>query len=546
MAQSTQTAGTEPIDRGDAQFDAIVIGAGVAGLYQLYRLRELGLSVRVYEAGTGVGGTWYWNRYPGARFDSESYTYGYSFSEELLQEWDWSEHFAGQPETERYLNHVADKFDLRRDIQFSTRVTSATYDEAKQCWQIRTNTGDRAQARFLITAIGVLSAPYIPDFAGRDSFEGASFHTAYWPKERLDFSAKRVGVIGTGATAVQLITEVAKDVGQLTVFQRTANYCAPLRNGPIDPETQQKIKASYPEIFKRCRTTFAGFLHDFDTRSALEVSEEERLARYEELWAQPGFAKWFGNFGDTMSNLEANATMTEFVRNKIRERVNDPVVAEKLVPKDHPWGTKRVPLESGYYEAYNRDNVVLIDLNETPIERITPKGIKTSAAEYECDVIIYATGFDAVTGAFTKIDIRGAGGRALKDKWADGPRTYLGLQTAGFPNLFTVVGPHNGATFCNIPRCIEQNVEWVTDCLRHMREHNYAQIVATPEAEDDWTAHVNEVAEGTLLLDTPSWFVGANIPGKKRTFLMYAGGSPAYRQKCDEVAAQDYAGFVLK
>ncbi len=533
----TQTAG---------QFDAIVIGAGVAGLYQLYRLRELGLSVRVYETGTGVGGTWYWNRYPGARFDSESYTYGYSFSEELLQEWDWSEHFAGQPETERYLNHVADKFDLRRDIRFRTRVTAASYDETTHCWQVWTDTGERAQARFLITAIGVLSAPYTPDFAGRESFTGLSFHTGQWPKEPLDFSDKRVCVIGTGATAVQLITEVAKNVGQLTVFQRTPNYCAPLRNGPIDPETQQQIKASYPEIFKRCRETFASFLHDFDTRSALEVSEEERLARYEELWAQPGFAKWFGNFGDTMSDLKANATMTEFVRNKIRERVDDPVVAEKLVPKDHPWGTKRVPLESGYYEAYNRDNVVLVDLNETPIECITPTGIKTSDAEYECDVIVYATGFDAVTGAFNKIDIRGVGGRTLKDKWADGPRTYLGLQSAGFPNLFTVVGPHNGATFCNIPRCIEQNVEWVTGCLRYMREHDYAQIVATPEAEDDWTAHVDEVAQGTILLDTPSWFVGANIPGKKRTFLMYAGGSPAYRKKCDEVAAEGYDGFVLK
>ena len=542
VQQMTHGARTQPVDR----FDAIIIGAGVAGLYQLYRLRELGLSVRIYEAGTGVGGTWYWNRYPGARFDSESYTYGYSFSEELLQEWDWSEHFAGQPETERYLNHVADKFDLRRDIQFGTRVTSAIYAETNNCWQIQTDDGRHAQARFLITAIGILSAPYIPDFAGRESFLGMSFHTSHWPKEDLDFTGKRVGVIGTGATAVQLITEIAKEVGHLTVFQRTPNYCAPLRNGPIDAGTQQKIKASYPEIFKRCRETFASFLHDFDTRSALELSEGERLARYEELWAQPGFAKWFGNFGDTMSNPEANATMTEFVRKKIRERVNDPVLAEILVPKDHAWGTRRVPLESGYYEAYNRDNVLLVDLKQAPIECITPKGIKIGDNEYACDVIIYATGFDAVTGAFNKIDIQGTGGQTLKDKWADGPRTYLGLQSAGFPNLFTVVGPHNGATFCNIPRCIEQNVEWVTDCLRHMGEHNYARIAATLEAEEAWTAHVKEVAEGTMLLDTPSWFVGANIPGKKRTFLMYAGGSPAYRQKCDDIAAKDYQGFMLE
>ena len=545
MATSSQDT---PITGSEAasQLDAIIIGAGVAGLYQLYRLRELGLSVRVYEAGTGVGGTWYWNRYPGARFDSESYTYGYSFSEELLQEWDWSEHFAGQPETERYLNHVADKFDLRRAIQFSTRVTAAIYDEASQSWKIQTDDGGTARARYLITAIGVLSTPYIPDFAGRASFEGTSFHTAHWPKEPLDFSDKRVGVIGTGATAVQMTTEISKNVGHLTVFQRTANYCAPLRNGPIDPETQKEIKETYPEIFKRCRETFAGFLHDLDTRSVFDVSEEERLARFEELWAQRGFAKWFGNFRDTLSNLDANALYTEFVRNKIRERVIDPAVAEKLVPKDHPFGAKRVPLESGYYEVYNQDHVLLVDLKETPIEGITPKGVKTSNAEYEFDILIYATGFDAVTGAFNRIDIRGVGGIALKDKWAEGPRTYLGIQSAGFPNFFTVVGPHNGATFCNIPRCIEQNVEWVTDCLQHMGENNHSEIVATPEAEEDWTDHVNEVAEGTLLLETPSWFVGGNIPGKKRTFLMYAGGSPLYRQKCDDVAAKGYEGFEIK
>ena len=478
-------------------------------------------------------------------FDSESYSYGYSFSEELLQEWDWSEHFAPQPETERYLNYVADKFDLRRDIQFSTRVTAATYDDANTCWQVQTDDGRQTRARFLITAIGVLSAPYIPDFAGRDSFQGESFHTAHWPKEGRDFSDKRVAVIGTGATAVQLITEVAKQAGQLTVFQRTANYCAPLRNGPIDPEAQQQIKKSYPEIFQKCRESFGGFIHDFDARSALELSEKERLARYEELWAQPGFGKWLGNFADIMTNLDANATFTEFVQNKIRERVKDPEVAEKLVPKDHPFGTKRVPLESGYYEAYNQDNVLLVDLHETPIERITPRGIKTSDAEYVFDTIIYATGFDAVTGAFNRINIRGGNGQTLKDKWAEGPRTYLGLQSAGFPNLFTLVGPHNGATFCNIPRCIEQNVEWVTDCLRHMGENNDTRIVATTEAEDDWTDHVNEVAADTLLLHTDSWFVGANIPGKKRTFLMYAGGSPAYREKCEDVATKGYEGFTL-
>jgi cation diffusion facilitator CzcD-associated flavoprotein CzcO len=540
--QPTPATNAGPVE----QFDAIIIGAGISGLYQLIRLRRLGLAVRVYETGSGVGGTWYWNRYPGARFDSESYSYGYSFSEELLQEWDWKEHFSGQPENERYLNYVADKFDLRRDIRFNATVTAATYDEKGNYWEIRLEDGARARARFLITAVGILSAQNIPGFAGIESFKGESFHTSRWPKERVDFTGKRVGVIGTGATAVQLITEIAKEVGHLTVFQRTANYCAPLRNGPIDPETQARIKASYPEIFKRTRETFAGFIHDFDPRSVFDVTPEERQARFEELWAQPGFSKWLGNFKDIMGNKAANELFAEFVRNKIRERVKDPVIAEKLVPKNHPFGTKRVPLESGYYEQFNRPNVLLVDLRESPIERITPKGVKTKDAEYELDVIIYATGFDAVTGTLTRIDIRGERRLSLKDKWADGPRTYLGIQTVGFPNLFTLVGPHNGATFCNMPRCIEQNVEWVTDCIRYLREKGLKRMVPSPAAEQAWTEHVNEMAEGTLLSEADSWFFGANIPGKKRTVLMYLGGSLTYRKKVDEVAAKDYEGFVLE
>ncbi|MBI3799061.1 MAG: NAD(P)/FAD-dependent oxidoreductase, partial [Deltaproteobacteria bacterium] len=383
--QQTPAVDIKPVEH----YDAIIIGAGIAGMYQLYRLRQLGLTVRVYEAGSGVGGTWYWNRYPGARFDSESYSYGYSFSEELLQEWEWSEHFAAQPETLRYLNYVADKFALRQDIRFNTRLTAATYDETGNCWEIRTENGSCARAQFLITAIGVLSAPQMPNIQGLNDYQGEWHHTGLWPHTPVNFTGKRVGVIGTGATAVQLITAIAKDVGQLTVFQRTANYCAPLRNTPIDPDTQRKIKASYPEIFKRCSETPAGFLHDFDPRSALEVSAEEREAFYEQIWAARGFSKWLGVFRDVLSNLEANETFAEFVRNKIRQRVKDPQVAEKLVPKDHPFGTKRVPLESGYYEVYNQDNVVLIDLHETPIERITTKGIKTSTAEYEFDIIIF-------------------------------------------------------------------------------------------------------------------------------------------------------------
>jgi len=545
MASSPQSAPGPNLGQVE-EFDAIVIGAGISGLFQLVRLRELGMTARVYEAGGGVGGTWYWNRYPGARFDSESYSYGYSFSDELLQEWDWKEHFSGQPENERYLNFVADKFDLRRDIQFNANVAAAAYDKAANRWEVRLEDGTRARARFLITAVGILSAQNVPAFAGIDSFKGESFHTARWPKERVDFTGKRVGVIGTGATAVQLITEIAKEVGHLTVFQRTANFCAPLRNGPIDSETQAKIKASYPEIFKRTRETFAGFIHDFDPRSVFDVTPEERQARFEELWSQPGFSKWLGNFRDIMGDKAANDLFAEFVRNKIRERVKDPIVAEKLAPKDHAFGTKRVPLESGYYEQFNRPNVLLVDIRESPIERITPKGVKTRDAEYELDVIIYATGFDAVTGPLTRIDIRGESGISLKDKWADGPRTYLGVQSAGFPNLFTLVGPHNGSTFCNMPRCIEQNVEWVTDLLRHMRDKGYTRAAATAEAEDAWTAHVNELAVGTLLSQTDSWFFGANIPGKKRAVLMYFGGALAYRKKVEEVVANGYEGFALE
>ena len=536
--QQTTATGPGSIE----QFDAIVIGAGVSGLYQLYRLKQLGISVRLYEDGSGVGGTWYWNRYPGCRFDSESETYGYSFSEELLHEWDWKEHFSGQPENERYLNYVADKFDLRPYIQFNSRVTSAVYDEKEHRWEIRINNSQRARAQFLVAAVGILSADYTPPFEGIESFKGISYHTSKWPKEQVDFTGKRVAVIGTGATAVQLIPIIAKEVGHLTVFQRTPNYCAPLRNGLVDPETQRRFKATYPEIHKRIRETPAGFTHDFDPRNALEVPREERLALYEELWAQPGFKKWLGNFHDIMTSREANEDFAEFVRNKIRARVKDPVVAEKLVPKDHPFGSKRIPLETNYYEAYNRDNVLLVDVRETPIERITPKGIKTSDAEYEFDVIIYATGFDAVSGALTRMDIRGEGGQTFKDRWADGPRTYLGLQTAGFPNFFIAVN----TAFCNYPVCAEFVCEWIADCIRYMREKGFATIAPTPQAEEAWIEHANELASRTLLSDAKSWFMGSNIPGKKRALLLYANTAPAYRAKCTEVATKGYEGFELE
>ena len=424
----------------------------------------------------------------------------------------------------------------------NTRIASAVYDEGENRWQVQTEDGHRARAQFLIAAVGVLSAHYMPDFAGLDSFKGEWCHTGRWPEGGMDLVGKRVGVVGTGATAVQLIPEIAKEVAHLTVFQRTPNYCGPLRNSIIDPETQRKIKASYPEIFQKCRETNAAFIHEFDPRSALEVSEEERLALFEELWAEAGFKKWLGNFEDIMTNEEANETFAEFVRNKIRERVNDPVVAELLAPKDHPFGSKRIPLESGYYEAYNRDNVLLVDVREAPIERITPTGLKTRDAEYELDVIIFATGYDAVTGAMTRIDIRGEGGQSVKDKWTEGPRTYLGIQSAGFPNLFIV----NNSAFCNYPRCAEMLVEWVSECIGHMREKQFARIEATPQAEEAWTQHAAELVEGSLLTKGNSWFVGANIPGKSRTFLLYADTAPNYRAKCAEVAASGYEGFLLQ
>ena len=528
------------------QFDAIVIGAGVAGLYQLYSLRKLGLRVRVYEEGGGVGGTWYWNRYPGARFDSESYTYGYSFSEELLQEWDWKEHFSAQPETERYLNFVADKFDLRRDIQLNTRVVSAVFEEKENQWEVRLGDGTRARAKFLVAATGILSAHYVPDFEGIDTFKGESFHTSRWPHEKIDFSNKRVGVIGTGATAVQLITEIAKQVGHLTVFQRTPNYCAPLRNSPIDPDEQKQIKASYPEIFRKTSTSTGAFIHDFDPRSVFEVTPEERVAHWEKLWAQRGFSKWLGNFRDVMTDPKANELYAEYVRNKIRERVKDPVVAEKLVPKNHPFGGKRIPLESGYYEVYNRDNVKLVDVRESPIERITPRGVKTRDGEYDLDVIIYATGFDAVTGTLTRIDIRGESGVLLRDKWTDGPRSYLGIQTAGFPNFFIV----NAATFCNLPRCLEWIADWVSSCIGYTREHGYSRVAASAQAEEKWTRRAEELAERSFMTrkdsESTSWAIGANIPGKKRAFLFYARPAPAYRKECDQVAANGYEGLEFR
>ncbi len=532
----------------DKAYDAIIIGAGIAGLYQLYRLRELGLSVKVFETGSDVGGTWYWNRYPGARFDSESYTYGYAFSEELLQDWNWSEHFSPQPETLRYLNHVADRFDLRRDIQFDSRVSAATFDATERCWTVTLDNGEHASARFLITAIGPLSAATLPRIPGVDDFRGQSFHTYRWPHQAVDFAGKRVAVIGTGATGVQVIQTIAPLVGELTVFQRTPNWCTPLHNRKITEDEQRTIKANYPAMFELLRQTPGCYIHDTDPRGTFEVTEDEREAFWEKLYGESGFSIWMANFRDVLTDPKANALFSDFVARKIRHRVNDPKVAEMLIPKCHGFGTRRVPQETGYFEAYNLPHVKLVDTRNTPIERITETGIKTSDADYAFDMIIYATGFDAITGAFDRIEFRGTDGQRLKDHWADGPKTYLGLMSAGFPNMLTIVGPHNASTRCNIPRCIEQNVDWVTDLMRTARDRHVTQFDATPAAEAEWSQHIEELADGMLYTQIDSWATGinSNVEGHNiRRILQYQGGAPAYRARCEEVSANDYAGMEL-
>jgi cation diffusion facilitator CzcD-associated flavoprotein CzcO len=527
-------------------YDAIIIGAGISGLYQLHRLRGLGMSVRVLESGTGVGGTWYWNRYPGARFDSESWSYGYSFSQELMDEWDWTEHFSPQPKTLEYLNFVADKFDLRRDITFNARVTAAHWREDSRDWQVTLADGATHTARFVVTAIGPLSAPTMPKIPGIDDFQGLSCHTALWPKEPVRFEGKRVAVIGTGATGVQTIQEVAKTAKTLTVFQRTPNWTAPLHNAPISKQEMAEIRKTYPDILQRCRETFACFVHTPDPRGTFEVSEAEREAKWEQLYSSKGFGMWQGNFRDILTDRKANALLSDFVARKIRQRVKDPATAEKLIPKNHGFGTRRVPLETKYLEVYNQPNVRLVDIKETPIERITPTGLQTTAEAFEFDIIIYATGFDAITGSFDRIDFRGVDGLKLKDKWKGGPKTYLGVQVEGFPNLFMVMGPHTALG--NIPRSIEYNVDWVTGVIRHLREHGLSRAECTPAGVQDWTEHVKSLGEGLLSNEIDSWMTGINrnVEGKtERIIARYSGSAPAYRARCDAVAAGGYREMRL-
>ena len=523
------------------ELDVLVIGAGVTGLYQLYCLRQLGFETRIYEAADGVGGTWYWNRYPGARLDSESWSYAYSFSDELLQEWQWSETFVTQRELERYLNHVADRFELRPHIRLGTRVKSAIFDEAANRWDVETEDGRRARAQHVVAAVGLLSASYTPDIEGIESFEGQSFHTSRWPHEPVSFAGKRVGVIGTGSTGVQIIPEIAKDCAHLTVFQRTPNYCSPLRNRPIDAELRKRIKEDSHAVFEQCRQTSSGFIHDSDPRKTFDVTPEERLAFYEQIWSQPGFAKWFGNFRDLMTNREANELYAEFVRNKIRERVKDPVVAELLCPKDHHYGAKRVPLETDYYETYNRDNVELVDVRADPIRRITAKGIETGSRSFDLDVIVYATGFDAFTGEVARMDVRGIGGETIQEHWAEGPRMYMGLQCAGFPNFFM----ENGALFCNFTRCAEATAQFVANCLDYMRKQGYERIAPSVQAEADWIVHIQKLQSRALSSEVSNWANGTNIPGKAVGSIVYPGGFKAYVDLCEEVAAEGYRGFEL-
>lgn len=541
LHQDAQEIGAGPV----REFDAVVVGAGFAGLYQLLRLRELGLSARVLEAGDGVGGTWYWNRYPGARCDSESYYYSYSFSEELQQEWEWTERYPEQPEIMRYLNHVADKFDLRRDIQLGTRVDKAIYDEDANRWEIRTEGGERFSARFFITAVGCLSAANIPKIQGLEDFEGEWYHTGEWPHEGVDFTGKRVGVVGTGSTGIQAIPAIAARAAHLTVFQRTPNYSVPARNGPVDRESQEQVKANYDGIRRKQRESTNGHPFDVNEKSPLEVPEEERRATYEAAW-ETGGLRFRAAFNDLITNKEANDTASEFIRDKIRETVENPQTAEKLIPYDHPFATKRPPIDTEYFETYNRYNVSLVDVKESPIKEATPKGLRTRDAEHELDSLVFATGFDAMTGPLLSFDIRGKGGRSLKEKWESGPYTYLGLQISGFPNMFTITGPGSPSVLTNMPTSIEQHVEWISDCIEYMKESGLQRIEATEDAENAWVAHVNEAADRTLLpLAKSSWYLGANIPGKPRVFMPYAGGLANYIRICDDVAEKGYEGFTL-
>ena len=530
-----------------ARLDVAIVGAGLAGVYAVHRLRGMGLKVRAYEAGSGVGGTWFWNRYPGARCDVESLEYSYSFSNDLQQEWKWPERYGTQPEILKYINHVADRFDLRRDIQLNTRITSATFDSAVGEWTLTTNHGEEVRARYCVMAAGNLSTPRVPDFKGLGSFKGKWYHSGLWPHEGVDFSGLRVGVIGTGSSGVQMIPIIASQAKHLHVFQRTANFSLPARNAPMEPEREQRHKAEYPARRAAAYDTpFAIGGYPKPTRSALEVPEEKRNEAYEAKWQEGGSISYLYAYTDLLVNKQSNDTASEFVRNKIRGIVKDKRTAELLAPKDHPIGTKRLCLDTNYYETYNRDNVTLVDVRSDPIQEITEKGLRTQGGQqFELDAIVFATGFDAMTGALREIDLRTTDGAVLRDHWEGGPLTYLGLMVSGFPNMFVVTGPGSPGVKTQMIASIEQHVDWIADCIGHMRAKGFDRIEAAPQAEMDWVHHVNQVADSTLYPLANSWYMGANIPGKPRVFMPYVGGFDRYKRHCDAVAAKGYEGFTL-
>ena len=538
-----ESAEARAADKG-THFDAVVVGAGFAGMYMLHRLRGLGLKARVFEAGGGVGGTWYWNRYPGARCDVESMQYSFSFSEQLDQEWSWSEKYSPQPEILAYANYIADRFDLRRDIVFDTRVTKAAFDQAERRWRIETDRGHEVTAQFCIMAVGCLSAPNRPRFEGIEDFKGPIYHTGEWPHEGVDFTGLRVGVIGTGSSAIQSIPIIASQAKQLTVFQRTATWSVPAWNEALTPEYLKEVKADYPALRAKARARPTGFYFQFNTKPALEANAEERERLYEEAW-QRGGLPFLGAFGDLLFEKDANDTIAEFAREKIRGIVKDPATADLLCP-ENVFGCKRLCVDTGYFETYNLPHVKLVDVSKKPIERFTAAGIVVDGVEYPVDAIVSATGFAAMTGSFDKIAITGRNGLTLAEKWRAGPRSYLGLASAGFPNLFMITGPGSPSVLASMIQAIEQHVDWLVDCIGHMRDVGATTIEARLEDEDAWVEHVNEVSKVSLRSTCSSWYVGTNIPGRPRVFMPYIGGFPIYVQKCNEVMSSGFDGFVLE
>ena len=552
MSQTTTPAtGNQANPAKVTHLDVAIVGAGFSGIYMVYRLRKLGLKVRAYESGGGVGGTWYWNRYPGCGSDIESLEYSYGFSEELQQEWHWSKRYAPQPEIEAYLNHVADRFDIRKDIQLNTRIESTVYDEKSEHWTLTTNHGEVIVAQFCVMATGLLSAPKPVEIKGFKTFKGRTLHTSNWPHEKVDFSGKRVAVIGTGSTAVQCVPLIAKEAGHLTVFQRTPNFVVPLMNGPLAPEYEARVKSGYAAWRQKQLNSFGGYVsvnfqaQEPPAKTAMESTEAERLAEFESRW-QSGGLSFYTSFRDLLVSPEANEELCEFARRKIRPRINDPKLAAKLLPTGYPILTKRLCADTQYYEAFNRDNVSLVDLRETPIDEIVPNGIKAGGKVHEIDILVFATGFDAITGILINMDIRGRGGRTIREEWVRGPRTNAGLMTAGFPNMFCTNGPGSCTGFFNPVMLVEYQGEWLANLIQRMRAKGLTSVESEPEADEKWVTHMREVAAPTLFWNSNNWYIGANVPGKARVMLLYLGGFGNYKMKTTEMAERNYEGFRFR